>query len=84
MLYSTLLVELCKLSPGTVAPAMGKCVRKLYAGLGAPADFVGPRLDADGARRFADWFSVHLSNFNFQWRWNEWYVAVCSISFARN
>jgi nuclear cap-binding protein subunit 1 len=69
--YHSLVVELCKLSPATVAPAMGKCVRRLYAGLGAsPNDSLA--LEPEVARRFADWFAVHLSNFGFSWRWSEW------------
>ena len=74
--YTSLLVELCKISPGTVAPAMGKSVRRLYAGLGATVDDpIAPvRLDAEGVKRFAEWFSTHLSNFNFSWRWPEWFV----------
>jgi hypothetical protein len=76
--FTSLLVELCKISPGTVAPAMGKCVRRLYAGLGAAADdpTAPVRLDAEGVRRFGEWFSAHLSNFNFSWRWPEWCVIL--------
>lgn len=73
--YHSLLMELCRLSPSTVAPALGKCVRRLYAGLGADADVVGegtPVLDPEGIRRFAEWFSVHLSNFGFMWGWADW------------
>lgn len=72
--YTSLLVELCKLSPTTVAPAMGKCVRRSYASLGASATDTtsGIKLDGEGLRRFAEWFGVHLSNFNFTWRWPEW------------
>lgn len=78
--YHSLVTELCKVSPQTVAPALGKCIRKLYAGLGADMNAEGQFdegvivLGAEGARRFADWFGVHLSNFGFHWRWPEWWV----------
>ena len=78
--YHTLLVEVTKLSPKTIAPAMGKSVRRLYAGLGSPVDgddaAASPILDAEGSRRFAEWFGIHLSNFNFLWRWPEWSVQA--------
>ncbi|KAF8632011.1 hypothetical protein AX17_004954 [Amanita inopinata Kibby_2008] len=63
--YCGLITELCKLSPSTVGPAVGKSIRKLYG-------FLSEGLDVDAARRFADWFAVHMSNFNFQWVWKEW------------
>jgi MIF4G like len=63
--YIGLITELCKLSPSTVGPAVGKSIRKLYGSL---AD----GLDVEVARRFAEWFAVHMSNFGFQWVWKEW------------
>ncbi|KIM84002.1 hypothetical protein PILCRDRAFT_819029 [Piloderma croceum F 1598] len=63
--YISLITELCKLSPSTVGPAVGKSIRRLYNSL---AD----GLDVDVARRFAEWFAVHMSNFGFQWVWKEW------------
>lgn len=63
--YIGLITEICKLSPSTVGPAVGKSIRKLYASL---AD----GLDVEAARRFAEWFAVHMSNFGFQWVWKEW------------
>lgn len=64
--YMSLLREIVTLSPQSIAPAMGKSVRRIYniAGTG--------RVDGEALRRFADWFSVHLSNFNFSWNWKEW------------
>ncbi|KAJ7727907.1 armadillo-type protein [Mycena metata] len=56
---------LCKLSPSTVGPAVGKSIRRLYGTL-------GEGLDVEVARRFAEWFAVHMSNFGFQWVWKEW------------
>lgn len=63
--YTSLITELCKLSPSTVGPAVGKSIRKLYISL-------SEGLDVEVARRFAEWFAVHMSNFGFQWVWKEW------------
>lgn len=75
--YYSVLTELCRISPTTVAPSLGKSVRKLYAALGTSGseESVGPVLGSEGIRRFADWFAVHLSNYGFMWGWNDWYVV---------
>lgn len=73
MYYIALITELCKLSPSTVGPAVGKSIRKLYS-------FLGDGLDVEVSHKFAEWFSVHMSNFNFQWVWKEWFV----ISFSHH
>lgn len=61
--YTSLLREIVALSPQTIAPSLGKTVRRIYGAMrvGKP--------DGEVVRRFADWFSVHLSNFNFSWGW---------------
>lgn len=64
--YHALITEVCKLSAATVGPAVGKSIRKLYA-------MLGEGLDVEIARRFSDWFAVHMSNFTYQWVWKEWY-----------
>lgn len=71
MYYISLITELCKLSPPTVGPAVGKSIRKLYG-------FLGDGLDVEVGHRFAEWFSAHMSNFNFQWVWKEWFVFLSS------
>ncbi|KAF9526316.1 MIF4G like-domain-containing protein [Crepidotus variabilis] len=63
--YVTLITELCKLSPSTVGPAVGKSIRKIYNSL-------SDGMDVEVARRFAEWFAVHMSNFGFAWVWKEW------------
>ncbi|KAM0788666.1 hypothetical protein ACM66B_002765 [Microbotryomycetes sp. NB124-2] len=79
--YHALLTELCRLSPSTVAPSLGKCVRRVYKGLGEPSGSPGfPSLEPEGIRRFAEWFSVHLSNFGFQWPWKEWAPDMESLT----
>jgi nuclear cap-binding protein subunit 1 len=62
-----LITELCKLSPQTVGPAVGKSIRKIYS-------YCANGLDVEVLRRFAEWFSAHMSNFGFQWVWKEWFV----------
>lgn len=64
--YGSVITELCKLSPTTVAPPVGRAVRKLFTMMGAEG------LDLEIARRAAEWFAIHLSNFGFQWMWKEW------------
>ncbi|KAJ3783585.1 MIF4G like-domain-containing protein [Lentinula aff. detonsa] len=63
--YDSLITEVCKLSPSTVGPAVGKSIRKLYSSL-------TDGLDVEIERRFSEWFAIHMSNFNFQWVWKEW------------
>ncbi|SCV70543.1 BQ2448_3305 [Microbotryum intermedium] len=70
--YHSLLTELCREAPATIGPALGRCIRRLYAGLGNEADAGNPVLDAEGIRRFTEWFSMHLSNFGFAWGWKDW------------
>ncbi|GAA98165.1 hypothetical protein E5Q_04848 [Mixia osmundae IAM 14324] len=70
--FGSLLVEMCILAPALVAPPIGKCVRKLFNSLGAQDASSALSLDAEGVRRFALWFSQHVSNFNFQWKWADW------------
>lgn len=57
------------MSPQTVGPAVGKSIRKCYT-------YLVEGLDVEVGRRFAEWFSVHMSNFNFQWVWKEWFVRL--------
>src|ERR1700761_413374 len=65
--YFSLVSELCKLSPATFGPAVGKAFRKIH-------DLVGEGLDVELVRRYGDWFAAHMSNFGFQWVWKEWSV----------
>lgn len=64
--YGSVITELCKLSPNTVAPPVGRAVRKLFSLLGSDG------LDVEVTRRASEWFATHLSNFGFQWMWKEW------------
>jgi nuclear cap-binding protein subunit 1 len=62
--YHSVLTEACKLAPAAIAPSLGRAIRYLYRN--------SPRMDLELAYRFLDWFTHHLSNFGFTWKWTEW------------
>ncbi|EED12523.1 snRNA cap binding complex subunit (Gcr3), putative [Talaromyces stipitatus ATCC 10500] len=62
--YHSVLTECCKVAPAAIAPSLGRAIRFLYRNL--------ERFDVDLVSRFLDWFSHHLSNFGFTWKWTEW------------
>lgn len=62
--YHSVLTEACKLAPAAIAPSLGRAIRFLYRN--------NTRMDLDLSYRFLDWFSHHLSNFGFTWKWAEW------------
>jgi nuclear cap-binding protein subunit 1 len=72
--YHALITQCCKVAPAAVAPSLGRGIRLIYKSLHA--------MDLELSHRFLDWFSHHLSNFEFRWRWTEWYVKILSTPFA--
>jgi len=66
--YHSVLTESCKLAPAAIAPSLGRAIRYLYRN--------NHRLDLELVNRFIDWFSHHLSNFGFTWKWTEWVADV--------
>ena len=62
--YHALITQSCKIAPAAIAPSLGRAIRCLYRSLHI--------MDLELANRFLDWFSHHLSNFEFRWRWAEW------------
>ncbi|TKA81136.1 hypothetical protein B0A55_01641 [Friedmanniomyces simplex] len=62
--YHSLITESCKISPGAIAPSLGRAIRFLFRGVDS--------MDMELAYRFMDWFGHHLSNFEFRWKWAEW------------
>lgn len=57
--------ELCLANGAMMAPPVGLALRNIYTHL-------DQGLDVEIARRTAEWFSTHLSNFAFQWMWKAW------------
>lgn len=62
--YHSLITEACKLSPGAVAPTLGRAIRFIFRNI--------DQMDMELSYRFMDWFAHHLSNFEFRWKWTEW------------
>ena len=62
--YHSVLTESCKIAPAAIAPSLGRAIRSLYRSVDS--------MDLELSYRFMDWFSHHLSNFGFTWKWTEW------------
>jgi nuclear cap-binding protein subunit 1 len=66
VIYLTSVVrELCLANGAMMAPPVGLAMRNIFSEL-------SNGLDVETSRRTAEWFSVHLSNFAYQWMWKAW------------
>jgi nuclear cap-binding protein subunit 1 len=69
--FHSVITEACKVAPAAIAPTLGRGIRFVYRHI----DW----MDLELCHRFLDWFTHHLSNFDFRWKWQEWYEKSDTI-----
>ena len=66
--YHATLFDIFSGLPNESPKAVGKCIRTVYTQM--------ENMDVECVKRFGAWFSHHLSNFGYIWKWNEWEDVV--------
>jgi nuclear cap-binding protein subunit 1 len=73
--FHSVITTCCKAAPSAIAPSLGRAIRTIYKSIHV--------MDLELSYRFMDWFSHHMSNFEFRWRWAEWQVVLPNVCFSR-
>ena len=68
--YAIVIAGLCKEISDGFPSALGKSVKILFSRLDGSHEAEG--MDVECVRRFGEWFALHLSNFKYIWKWDDW------------
>uniref|UniRef100_A0AC35TPX5 Nuclear cap-binding protein subunit 1 n=1 Tax=Rhabditophanes sp. KR3021 TaxID=114890 RepID=A0AC35TPX5_9BILA len=64
ILYGSLFIECCKLQPSKVPQVLALAAELIFRGMDSMQMICVDRL--------IEWFSYHLSNFQYRWTWSDW------------
>jgi nuclear cap-binding protein subunit 1 len=68
LFYGAILIDLCRVQSSAMPPLLADVAESFYKRAGS---FHPICLD-----RFVNWFSYHLSNFEYRWSWTDWLDSV--------
>ena len=79
--FHGVMCDIFQQNPKEAPAAVGKCIRTLFSRMDfthtdSNGNSTTGGLDVECVRRFGWWFSHHLSNFGFIWKWAEWENVV--------